>query len=468
MVRDLRLNFVTVVSLAVVGLSVCLPTSASAVVTAKEIGNSVTKGTTYLEGLQVEATGELPSEWALTSLSAAGVAAASVNKSGVGGQDARSWYRGVIGAPNWAEGSAQPAAEFERATLAAYAAGIDPARPSSRQNLLAGVIGQYQPSSPGYYGATFSETAFALLALENAKTTEGAQRVPQGLLELTVEAVLSNRHVDGGWSTAIVAGNKEARATPSEPQITGAAMAALCSAGFESSSAPIQAAKEYLVSDFSKVTGAFLTGPSGEKTSDTISTAWAVSGLNACGINAQATEFVGVPTKKYTPLQYLITQQVTGGGYRLDIGTTANIEASAAAVRALAGAGFTKEPPTPASGPRWQATTEFATGKGEGVRLPLIVEDPGGPLQACSVWVVPRAPSTTLESVLAAGTLSSMPGECVAGYEISETTGAVTQVNGYPPMPDEEWKVSLDGGARESARGETAIHLGDVIVLSHE
>ena len=62
------------------------------------------------------------------------------------------------------------------ATLISYAAGIDPARVSKRQNLIAKVASYYQPSTPGYYGSTFNATVFGLLALADAKTTGGVQR----------------------------------------------------------------------------------------------------------------------------------------------------------------------------------------------------------------------------------------------------------------------------------------------------
>ena len=107
---------------------------------------------TYLKGLQVE-SGEIAGfggDWSLTALAAAGTAAPDVNKSGKEGKDARSWYEGVVGAATWPEGSV--ATDIERGALLSYAAGIDPARVSKRQNLIAKVASTYQPANPGYYG----------------------------------------------------------------------------------------------------------------------------------------------------------------------------------------------------------------------------------------------------------------------------------------------------------------------------
>ncbi|HEX4732144.1 MAG TPA: hypothetical protein VH299_12805 [Solirubrobacterales bacterium] len=149
--------------LAAILVSLAVPAFASATATPTEVANSLSKGVTYLKGLQVE-SGEIAGfggDWALTSLSAAGTAPTEVDKSGLEGHDARSWYEGVVGAPTWAEGGV--ATDFERGALLAYAAGIDPARVSKRQNLIAKVASTYQPASPGYYGETLNGTVFGLL-----------------------------------------------------------------------------------------------------------------------------------------------------------------------------------------------------------------------------------------------------------------------------------------------------------------
>lgn len=97
-----------------------------------------------------------------------------------------------------------------------------------------------------------------------------------------------------------------------------------------------------------------------------ITTAWAVQGLKACGIDPQAAEFTGTPPAKKTPLNFLISQQVSGGGFRYGTsGSTAQLYASQDAVRALGSGGFTATPPAPAKGPQWKGVTEFATGESE-------------------------------------------------------------------------------------------------------
>ncbi len=268
-------------------------------------------------------------------------------------------------------GEGAVATDFERATLISYAAGIDPARVSKRQNLIARVASYYQSASPGYYGSTFNATVFGLLALAGTKTTSGAQRIPQVVLDQAIEAVKANQHTDGGWTWEKAAGNKEALEKASEIDMTGAAMAALCAAGVVNTNESVANAKKYLVSKFVKASGAF------ESTfgANTDTNAWAVQGLKACGIDTQAGEFTSAP-KYNTPLNFLISQQVGGGGFRYGTsGSTAKPYASQNAVRALGSGGFTATPPKPSKGEQWKGVAEFATGEAETTSLALVVED---------------------------------------------------------------------------------------------
>ena len=77
------------------------------------------KASTYLKGPAAKASGEIPGfggDWSLTSLAAAGIAPADVNKAGKTGNDARSWYESVVGAPTWpGEGAARDRLRARRA-----------------------------------------------------------------------------------------------------------------------------------------------------------------------------------------------------------------------------------------------------------------------------------------------------------------------------------------------------------------
>lgn len=445
--------------LAAILTSLALPAFATATASPTEISTALGKGVTYLKGLQAE-SGEIPGfggDWSLTSLAAAGTAPADVNKAGKTGKDARSWYEGLTGAATW-PGEGAVATDYERGALLAYAAGIDPARVSKRQNLLAKVASTYQSGKPGYYGSTLNGTVFGLLVLGQVKTTAGVRRFPPAVLESTIAAVDANQHNDGGWTWQIVAGNAEGLASASEPDMTGAAMAALCGAGVPSSNSAIVKGREYLASIFEKTTGAFKS----EFGNNTDSNAWAVDGLKACGIDPQGTEFTGTGTKKPTPINYLINQQLSGGGFRYTTGTTADENASQDAVRALGGGGFTAVPPTPASGPQWTGVTEFATGATESTALALVIENGGSP-SVCSVTLAPGATTTTLATVLNAAVAGTTPTGCVTGFAPSSGSGAITQINGTTAA----WKVSIDGAAKVTAERSTVIHVGDTIDLSH-
>ena len=443
---------------AVAVIALLAPATAAAKATPTEISTAKTKGVEYLKGLQ-KTNGEISGfggDWALTAFAAAGVAAADVKKTG----DARGWYEGLVGSPTW-PGAEPLATDFERGALLAYAAGIDPARVSKRQNLIAKVASYYQPESPGYYGSTFNATVFGLLALADAKTPSGAVRVPPVVLEQAVTAVKANQHTDGGWTWEKAAGNEEALKKASEPDMAGAAIAALCTAGVPNTDAAVVNARKYLASKLNKTTGA-IESPFGVNT-DT--TAWAVQGLKACGIDPQEGEFEATKT----PLDFLISQQVKGGGFRYGTtGTTAEQYASQDAVRALGSGGFTAPPPKPSKGEQWNAVTEFATGATETTSLALVVDNGSSPLKICSVTLAPEATTTTLVKVLNAAVGGTTPASCVTSFLPGSGEGAITQVNGFPASPAEKWNVTIDGGTKAQAKRSTVIHVGDTIYLKYE
>lgn len=439
-------------------LALLAPASASATSTPEQIATATSGGATYLKSLQAK-DGSISPDWSLASLAAAGSAAANV-KLNAESTDARTWYQGLVGAATWPGGN-PPVTEFERATLVAYAAGIDPARVSKRQNLIARVASFYQPSTPGYFGSVFNETVFGLLALADAKTTTGGQRVPQVVLNEAIAAVRANQHNDGGWTFEKVAGNAEGLASPSEPDMTGAALAALCTAGIPNSDEDVVSGRQYLESILVESSGAFES----EFGVNTSSNGWAVQGLNACGIDPQGAGFTTAMGK--TPIDFLIAQKIAGSGFKFSPEEkSASPGASADAVRALAGAGFTATPPVPTGGlPQWRAETEFGLKSTETVPLALIVNDGSSALKVCSVTVAPKAATTTLAVVLNAAVAGTTPASCVTSFLPSSGTGGITQVNGFPTTPEERWFVSIDGGEEKQAKRGTEIRLGDTIYL---
>ncbi len=452
--------------LAVVAAGICTllaPTAASATSTTAEIEASVSSGVTYLKSLQ-ETSGAMSGfggDWSLTSLAAAKVAAANVKKTEASAS-ARTWYRELVGnTKTWPEESKPPATEYEKAALITYAAGIDPARVSKTQNLIAQVASFYQKASPGYYGepGVFEGTVFGLLALADTKTTGGVQRVPQVLLEQSIAVIKANQHNDGGWNYEQAEGSEEILKSAAEPDTTGAAMAALCTAGVAKTNSTIVKAKEYLESLLVSSSGAFTS----EFGVNTDSNAWAVEGLNACAINPQEEGFT-TPEKK-TPIDFLISQQLAGGAFKyLTTEAKADEYSSQDAVRALAGAGFTATPPVPTGGlAQWEAETSFSTSKTVKSPLMLIINNGTSTLKVCSVSVGPGKATTTLQTVLEAAEAGSTPTECVTSHESSSK--AITQINGSPSKAAPEWDVSIDGATETQAKTTTTIELGDTIYL---
>ncbi len=436
-----------------------LPAAAAAKANKKKSKKSAAAAVAYLEGQQT-GNGGFATDWVINSLAADGVAAANV-KSPSSSTDARSWYVSEVGNPSWPVGKIDPSVtEFERATLNAYAAGIDPARVSPGQNLIARIAAQYQPANPGYYGTptNFNGTIFALLALAEAKTTSNKVRVPRALLDQSVTVVEDNQHSDGGWTFERAEGEPEALAAPAEPDESGAALAALCSAGVPTTNATVRAGISYLEADLTS-SGAF----EAEFGVNTDSNAWAIQGLDACGIDPQGAEFTS--GAGHTPVEFLISDQLADGGFVFSPEETeANEYSTQDALRALAGAGFTAAPPKPTGGaPRFLAERSFHVGTPS--PLALIIDNGTATLEVCSVTFSPTAASATLGQVLEAAKASSTPSGCVTGFSPATGKGALTQLNGSPAPPEARWDISIDGSKEKEAKLASKIEIGDTISL---
>jgi hypothetical protein len=447
----------------------CLLPAAPALATSseKQIKTSISKGVSYMRSMQ-EPDGSFPGfggEWVLSALAAAKVAPANVKAMG-SSRNARIWYRELIGnAATWPEQSEPSVQEFEDASLAAYAAGIDPARVSKTQNLIAQIASNYQTASPGYYGAPaeFSGTVFGLLALADARTRTGRQRVPQVLLEKSIEVLRKNQHTDGGWTYEQAEGNEAALKSPSEPDETGAAMAALCAAGVPNTDAAVLDAKGYLEADLqaeASGSGAFATafGP------NTDSNAWAVQGLTGCGFDPRGPEFTTSAGK--TPIDFLISQQLPGGGFTYEPAeAAANLYSSQDAVRAIAGSSFTATPIKPSGAPKWLFDKTFSASATAPSLLTLIINKGGSHLDVCEVKTAPGGRKTTLGSVLAAAESASTPANCVTEVSPAAGKGAITSINGVSSATEPSWELSIDGGTETPALRGAPIEVGDTIYL---
>jgi hypothetical protein len=447
--------------------SLVLSTTGAQAAGSSQITTSVTNGVSYVKSLQGSdgsyvTSGGLSNEWAFSALAAAGVAAADVSPAGNPGVNARGVYQSQLAAAGWP--SASPVVtDYERGTLNAYAAGIDPARISTGQNLIADIYSYWQTANPGYFGppATFNGTVFALLALAGAKTQGGVQRVPQSLLTAGITAVRANQHNDGGWDFSQAAGNPTALAATSDVDMTGATMAALCASGVPNTDSAVAAAETFLKNTVNSVSGAF----NSMYGANTDSNAWAVSGLNVCGFNPQGPDF----SAGKTPVDFLIANQFKpGGGFKYQpTDTTPTAYSSIDSLRAVAGGGFTAAPPVPATpgAPQWTAASGFAGGISS--TIALTVDDGSGNLKVCSVPVAPTGSTTTLGAVLDAATSTATPSGCVTGSSPSTPTGQITTVNGVSNSGSSTWKLTDDGAASVTAARDTVVNLGDTLALHY-
>ncbi|WEH36693.1 hypothetical protein PZB75_27085 [Streptomyces sp. AM 4-1-1] len=466
MSRSLTSRRIALTVPAVLGAFALTVLPAAATSTPAQIATSKANGVAYLKSLQAAdgsyAGSGLSNEWAFTAFAATGTAAVDVTPGGDTTKNARTVYRNLLATPGWP--SATPVVtDYERGALNANAAGIDPARVSASRNLIADVYGYWQTAEGGYFGpsANYNGTVFAALALGGARTQAGARRIPQALVDQVVTRIRANQHNDGGWNYSKAEGNPTQLATASDIDMTGASMAALCVSGVPNTDADIVRAKTFLKGKLVNNSGAFnaMFGV------NTDSNGWAVSGLNACGVNPQTGDFL-TPLGR-TPVDFLIAQQFNpGGGFKYLPGDTSpSAYASIDGLRAVAGGGFTFTPPVPATtgAPQWVATSTFSPGTA--TRLSLSVDDGTGALKVCSVTFTPTATTTTLGDVLTAATTAATPSGCVTGVTPSTGSGAITAIDGKANSGTSTWKVAVDGSASATATRDRVINVGDTIAL---
>ena len=316
--------------------------------TQQEVAEAIGAGAAWIRTQQNPATGQLTGfggDYALSALAAADVHPADVHGDGASAQDfhAGAWTAQMT--------------PSSTAILFGSAAGIDAQRLSASTNLVALLATAYNPSGDlegAFGGGATNLTAFSALALARM----GA---PAPVLAKSNAYLRAQRHSDGGWSFGRVATDAQ-RAAASSVDMTGAALAALCETGAGDNDPDVRAGLSLLEGRQDPATGGF---------GNVDSTGWAVSGLNACGVDAQGGRFTTVAGA--TPADYLLSQQDPGGGFLFD--GAPNLYSTQNAVRALAGEAFSPSrrgalPPTtrasarcrslrtgPRRRTRWRSTT---------------------------------------------------------------------------------------------------------------
>jgi hypothetical protein len=264
-----------------------------------------------------------------------------------------------------------------------------------------------------------------------------------------------NQHDDGGWTYA-AALTPAAKANPSEEDMTGAAIAALCETGVPAYDPAVSAGLSFLRSRLIDASGGvkyIFSFPTPDlPNADT--NAWVVSGLNACGIDPQSAAWTTSAGK--TPVDYLLSLQVQSGpeagAFGYEDASAANFYATQDVLRAIAGGTFTAAPQSVRTPPTVAAGTP--------VPHLLAIELAAGNVRMCKVTAPAGA---ALTEVLAAAEAGSQPAGCVASFAAAD--GEVAAINGVSPEnEDEAWLLRLDRGA-EAVAGEQPVGFGDVVSL---
>ncbi len=414
---------------------------AQAATTEAQASAAAQQGAVWLRSLQ-DVDGSLGSfggDWALTALAAAGVNAADVRVDALD-PSAQDYYRAL-----WTtNGPGGQATDFERGILTASAAGLEPARLDASTNFVAALAAQFDGHQLGGTGVTNADI-FGLLALAAA----GAPHVVTDTLAGTLRA---QQGADGGWNFA-------SPSVSSDVDMTGAGIAALCSAGVSAQDPAVLAALDFVRAHQDAASGGFTAGFLGLNTN---TTAWVLSGLRACGIDP--TTWTTAQGK--TPLDFLLAQQNADGSFQWQAADgDENLDATQDAVRALAGAAFTA--PAPAREDGTSPAVRPAPNVAAGTHVPMtLVIDSGGQVtggSAVRMCEVSAAVGASVADLLRAALVASAPAYCVSDLALDGSK--IVRVNGVVAGDGGAWTVHRDGGASEGdASGP--VGLGSLVQLT--
>jgi hypothetical protein len=424
-----RVNGLATAMLLSLGLAAFGPTvpTAAAAVTGIEETAAANRGAEWMSLLQ-ELDGELPAfggDWSMIGFASVGVNAADVRVSPAE-PSAQDYYLSL-----W---TSEPpalfsATDFERAILAGYAAGVDPSRLDAQRNLVADLAAQFNGYELGEKDATNADV-FGVLALS-------AVGAPSDVIDTLAQTVREQQDADGGWNYA--AGSKK-----SESDLTGAALAALCTAGVPNTDPAVVKAESYLHTVQDVATGGFVN-----PAANTDSTAWVVSGLDTCKIDPQGAEWTTTATK--TPIDFLIAQQNEDGSFQRKAGDEEeDFYATQDAVRALAGTGFVVPPPARAQAGQPAVRPVPTVAPGTPVPMTLAIDSAGHVTGGSSIRLckVIAPVGATVAQLLTAGSEAVLPSYCLS--DVSLQDGRITRVNGVSAEPGKTaWEISREGGAGE-------------------
>lgn len=435
--------------------------------TTQEIGESVALGAQWSIGQQNHTTGMVGSDFTWSAVAASGYHLADIRDGkypltaspGSTNPTAQDYVQSFYTGPGWdipfGQSGAKTINDFAKATLFAYAAGIDPRRLTANINAPAQLAAMYNPATGAFGNGAPNVHGFALMALQQVG-------VPQSALRKAVHHLARQQHADGGFTFGPVTSEASYNAR-SDLDMTGVSLVGLCQGGLTLSNQVVWRAVQFLRSNL-QTNGSFyhMYG------SNANSNGWAISGLNACNMPPQTSYWTS--NGGNTPVDFLLSLQfndpsnpATYGSYRYLPGQTGvNAMAHQDALRALAGGTMSAEPPLRAvvSQPRWR--TAPAVAAGDETPHVFTVDDGYGNVRICRV-VAPAG--ATLDAFLQAARNTGAPAGCVTDYAFEG--GQLVELNGArTDIAEGGWRVQRDSRAPVAASQATTIAFGDNVSLS--
>jgi len=391
------------------------------------------------------ADGGLDPSWSLIGLAGAGVHAADIRVEPTS-PSAQDYYAQLWAGPDdtaWTSFSAAQASDYARATMVASSAGIDPTRIAAHQNLGAKLATFYLDGFFQSRTSLFNQTMFGAIAL-------GRLPLPAWAVEPTAASIAPAQHDDGGynWSQSTT---PSALASPSDIDLTGAALAALCGMGRTLADPEVAGAV------------AFLRGKRAESGAlgGLDSAAWALQGMGACGLERGA---AGWTAEDETTIDWILSLQKEDGGWGGAAGGASNAYTTQSVLRALVNPGFVTDPPARANPSDPVLRPAPAVADGTPASFLLAVDAGFGDVRLCSVPAPVGATLAELLSAAAASAASAVPAGCAGEPSVSE--GLVTAVGGLVSTgPDGGWRLTVDGAPEVPAVADTAIGFGDTVAL---
>jgi hypothetical protein len=426
------------------------PALAAASVTQAEIDSAIAKAVAFAPAQHDPATGEPPGqertgfysgEWLSSGYAAAGLSAADVRTAAnpsfqdflFNDEMAGFWDSPFPLAPEYTG----------RLILVAHAAGIDTARVSATQNLPARMIEALKPWAGGFGEPNTFSTAWGALALESTP-------MPKWSLAPMLAYLRGDQHADGGWSFYGVGAGEG-----SNPDITAAAIGALCGGGVPAYDPTVSDGLAYLRSLLVNETGAIEHPEFGPNVD---SASFTVNALDACGIDPQSSAWTTADGK--TAIDYILSLQNAEGGFAFFAGEPWFPPSTGHALRALSGRGFVVGPAPRQDSAQPTVRPVPVVAAGTPVPHVLAIELAPGNVRLCRVTAAVGAPLT---AVLAAAQSGSQPAGCVTSF--SASAGEVEEIDGVAPEgAGEVWLARLDGGAAAIA-AQQLVDFGETISL---